>query len=113
VSLEGIELKYIYKEVNILLYYRFSLVFVIYNTGSIIRFEESNILGALLLGDTIRIYYIRVNAEALAPCRLYITRPSEVTILYISILVFISLVKEACYEYRNLYRYLWREGRLL
>jgi hypothetical protein len=65
-SLEWIKLKGINKEVNILLYYHFPLVFIVRNTGSIIRFEESYILGALLLGDTIYIYYIRVDAEALA-----------------------------------------------
>jgi hypothetical protein len=35
-SLEGIKLKYIYKEVDILLYYRFSLVFIIRHTSGII-----------------------------------------------------------------------------
>jgi hypothetical protein len=104
--LERIKLKGVDKEVNILLYYHFPLVFIVRDTGSIIRFEESYILGAPLLGDTVCIYYIWVNAEALAPRRLCITRSSEVTILCISILAFISLVEEACYKYRNLCRYL-------
>ena len=53
-----LKLKDINKEINILLYYYLSLILIIRNTISIIRLKESNILGILLLGNTIYIYNI-------------------------------------------------------